>query len=101
MPKSAHAANSQAKVCAGAILRQWGHPPEATADLLNACYSFITADHAIKVGAAYEASPAGIERVESFISGLEESDQERAATAEEAEAWYASVTAEMFGEVTR
>jgi sulfide dehydrogenase [flavocytochrome c] flavoprotein subunit len=97
MPKSAFAANSQAKVCAAAILRQWGHPDGETAALVNTCFSFITADHAIKVGASYRAQRSGIERVESFISQIEDSDEERAATAQEAESWYGTVTGEMFG----
>jgi NADPH-dependent 2,4-dienoyl-CoA reductase/sulfur reductase-like enzyme len=101
MPKSAFAANSQAKVCAAAILKQWGYPADEAAVLVNTCFSFITADHAIKVGAGYQADSSGIERVESFISQVEESDEERAATAREAEAWYDTVTAEMFGAVTR
>lgn len=54
MPKSGHIANSQAKVCAAAVialLKQ--QPPEASPKFGNTCYSFVDADKAGHVAAVF------------------------------------------------
>jgi sulfide dehydrogenase [flavocytochrome c] flavoprotein subunit len=56
MPKSAFAANAQAKLCALAVLDLLhGRQPEA-APMINHCYSFLDPDHAISVTGVYEYS---------------------------------------------
>lgn len=58
MPKSAHMANQQAKVCAAAILDLVnGRPPNAQPLVANACYSFLSESDAAHVSSvhAYDA----------------------------------------------
>ena len=45
MPKSGYAANSQAKVCAAAIIARFNGEPEPAPSLVNTCYSLKTPDH--------------------------------------------------------
>ena len=53
MPKSAFAANSQAKVCAVAVAKlARGEKPE-TPKLINTCYSLVAPDYGISVAAIY------------------------------------------------
>ena len=97
MPKSGFAANSQAKVCAaairGALLGDRVFPPRYA----NTCWSLIADDDGVKVGATYEATDAGIARIDGFISQPGEDAELRAATYAESVGWYEAMTREMFG----
>ena len=54
MPKSAHMANQQAKVCAMAIARMLaGEPPLEDIVIANTCYSFVNQRDAIHVAGVY------------------------------------------------
>jgi hypothetical protein len=53
MPKSAYAANMQAKLCAHAIARQLAGEPAAETRLINACYSLVAPDYGISVTEVY------------------------------------------------
>jgi NADPH-dependent 2,4-dienoyl-CoA reductase/sulfur reductase-like enzyme len=97
MPKSAFAANSQAKLCAHAILAELFDVKAPEPALLNTCWSLIAKGHAVKVGASYRAAAEKFAKTESFVSQLDESDERRAETAEEAKAWYDGFTREIFG----
>ena len=63
----------------------------------NTCWSLITTDDSIKVGANYEATEEKIAKIEGFVSQADESDEVRAQTAAEARAWYDAITADIFG----
>ncbi len=97
MPKSGFSANSQAKACAMAVradlLDSKAFPPR----FRNTCWSLITTDQGVKVGANYKATEEKIAKVDSFISKADEDDETRAATAREANGWYAAITEDMFG----
>ena len=55
MPKSAFAANAQAKVCAAAIVGAAGRPHAATSrKLINTCYSLVAPDYGISVAGVYQ-----------------------------------------------
>lgn len=97
MPKSAFAANSQARICAAAIRAELLGTAPLAPEFFNTCFSLLAADDGIKVGARYEAVGEKIAMQEGFLSGVSESAEERAATAAEAEAWYTEITADMFG----
>ena len=59
MPKSAHMANSQAKVVAAAIVAELGdQPPDPAPMLSNTCYSFVDETRAVHVASvhAYDAA---------------------------------------------
>ena len=63
----------------------------------NTCWSTVAPDDAMKIGAAYEASEDKIAKVEGFISEVGESREIRAQTRAEADAWYDSITQDIFG----
>ncbi len=97
MPKSAFAANNQARAVADAVSRALrGHAP-AEPGYANTCWSLLAPRDSVKIGAVYRAGADAIEPIRSFTSQLDESEQVRAATAREAEAWYDGIVRDMFG----
>jgi NADH dehydrogenase FAD-containing subunit len=60
MPKSAHMANQQAKVCAGAVAAlALGLPVPDQPLIANTCYSFVSQSEAIHVAAVYRWDAKG------------------------------------------
>ena len=59
MPKSAYAANSQAKVAVAAILARFADQEPGEPTYVNTCYSIIAEDHGISVAAVYALSEDG------------------------------------------
>ncbi|MEE9140939.1 MAG: FCSD flavin-binding domain-containing protein [Alphaproteobacteria bacterium] len=99
MPKSGFSANSQAKVCAAAIvaLLNDSQPPEPV--FMNTCYSTIAPDYGISIYGAYRATEHAIVAVLGSVSlsPLDAPDEVRKAEFEYAQGWLASMTGEMFG----
>ena len=87
LPKSAFVAESQALVCAGAVRQALlgAEPPPVGFE--NRCYSRITADQALRLGARYEPAGAGVEGRDGYETGDDADDAERQAAAVEAGAW--------------
>ncbi|WP_378948568.1 FCSD flavin-binding domain-containing protein [Paracoccus sp. R86501] len=98
MPKSAYSANSQARVAVDSILSQLMDAPAYVATYANTCWSLIAPGDAVRVGASYGAKDGRIVATDSFISQPSEDAARRRATASQAEAWYDSITAEIFSE---
>jgi NADPH-dependent 2,4-dienoyl-CoA reductase/sulfur reductase-like enzyme len=97
MPKSGFSANSQAKVCANAVRGALTGSTVFPAKFSNTCWSLISADDGVKVGAAYEPRAEKIASVGSFVSQTGEDAALRKATYQESEGWYAAITSDMFG----
>lgn len=97
MPKSGYSANSQAKVCANAIRGALTGSKVFPAKFSNTCWSLISTDDGVKVGATYEATDEKIAKVDGFVSQTGEDAALRKATYEESEGWYTGITADMFG----
>jgi len=97
MPKSAYAANNQARAVAAAIGRELRGEPPVEPAYANTCWSLLAPDDSVKIGARYRAGADRIESTSSFTSQPGESDQVRAATAREAQAWYDGIVRDMFG----
>ncbi|SLN32609.1 Sulfide dehydrogenase [flavocytochrome c] flavoprotein chain precursor [Roseivivax jejudonensis] len=97
MPKSGYAANSQAKVCANAVLGALTDSRVFPARFSNTCWSLIAPEDGVKVGASYEATEEKIASSGGFISETGEDDATRAQTYQESVGWYAAITADMFG----
>jgi hypothetical protein len=99
MPKSAFAANAQAKVCALQMARLLSDQAPIAAKLLNTCYSLVAPRYAISVAGVYR--PEGSRFAEIPGSGGTSDPaagaQTRALEAAHAEDWYRAVTAEVFG----
>ena len=96
MPKSAFSANSQAKVCAMAIRAALTGANAFPPRFRNTCWSTLAPDDAVKIGATYEATGEKIAKLDGFVSEVGERSQVRARTRAEADAWYASITADIF-----
>jgi NADPH-dependent 2,4-dienoyl-CoA reductase/sulfur reductase-like enzyme len=97
MPKSAFAANSQAKVAVSAILAELIGSPSTAVDYSNTCWSLISPENSVKVGAAYKPGTEGIEVASNFISQTNESPELRKANFNDSVNWYESISADMFG----
>jgi len=99
MPKSAFAANAQAKVCALQMARLFSDQPPIATTLLNTCYSLVAPRYAISVAGVYR--PAGTQFAEipgaGGTSDATADAQTRALEAVHAEDWFRTVTAEVFG----
>jgi sulfide dehydrogenase [flavocytochrome c] flavoprotein chain len=96
MPKSAFAANSQAKVCAMAVAAALTGSRRFEPHFFNTCWSFLAADDAALIGASYRVADGKIAAATKFISKVGESAEVRAQAARQAGAWYAAITADMF-----
>lgn len=98
MPKSAYSANSQARVAAINILGELTGSKVSRAAYANICWSLISRDNGVKVGASYSADDAGEIMADStFISQAGESPEVRKTTYEESISWYDSIIADAFG----
>lgn len=99
MPKSGYAANSQAKVCASAIVAAVGGGEAPEPSYVNTCYSLITPDYGISVAAVYQLEEGKIVSVKDSggVSPADASDTARKLEAEYARAWFDNVTADIFG----
>jgi NADPH-dependent 2,4-dienoyl-CoA reductase/sulfur reductase-like enzyme len=99
MPKSAFAANSQAKTCAAAIAQLLAGATPSAPKMINTCYSLVAPDYAISVAGVYVPTGGQLADVPGS-GGVSPSDAPRAARAAEAvlaEAWFRTIAAEVFG----
>jgi NADPH-dependent 2,4-dienoyl-CoA reductase/sulfur reductase-like enzyme len=99
MPRSAAAATSQAKICAGAIAALLAGKPPGAPTLTSICFSLLAPDYAISqrgtyrvVDGQYNESDPGI-----VVSPLAAARAVRSGEAKDATAWYADTTAAVFG----
>ena len=100
MPKSGYAANSQAKVCAAAIIAKFNGEPEPAPSLVNTCYSLITPDHGISVAMVYNLGPRGkIQKVKGAggLTPIDASDEMRKREVAYAYSWFKNITHDIFG----
>ncbi len=97
MPKAAYAAHQHAESCARAILEALSGERAGPGVLGGACWSHVAPDHAVHERAAFAVVAGALQRIELEISPLGESDAARAAAARDGEAWYAGITADIFG----
>jgi sulfide dehydrogenase [flavocytochrome c] flavoprotein subunit len=97
MPKSAFAANSQAKLCASAIAAAFRGDAPPRARLLNTCYSMVSDTRAISVSGMYAAADGRLSVVSEGMSPLAADDGLRRREARQAAAWYDGITADSFG----
>jgi len=97
MSKSGHAANSQAKVCAAAVMAMVSGEAAPVPAYDNDCYFLIDEGHGLKVGGEYVAKDGRITGVKGYSSDPGEDDAARRQTAEDGVKWYRSITGEIFG----
>jgi hypothetical protein len=63
----------------------------------NTCWSSLAPDDAVKIGANYVPGEEKLESIDPFVSKVGESPELRRQTRAEADAWYNSITADIFG----
>jgi hypothetical protein len=99
MPKSAFAANAQAKICAAAVatLLRGGTPSDPV--LVNTCYSLVAPDYGFSVAGVYRPKGGQLTDVEGAggMSPLQAPAEARALEARYGEAWFRTITEEVFG----
>ncbi|MCQ8180263.1 NAD(P)/FAD-dependent oxidoreductase [Methylomonas sp. SURF-1] len=88
IPKSAFAANSEAKACAFAVVSLLREQPLAEAHWLNTCYSLVTPEHGISVAGVYKPDTGNTINSVSGAGGVSVGNN---AEAERAEAEYAQI----------
>lgn len=96
MPKSAFSANNQAKSVANAVLAALAAKKKFPARYRNTCWSLISPENGVKVGASYKPGEKKVEATETFISKTGEDLALRTATFKESLGWYDAITTEMF-----
>jgi len=99
MPKSAFAANAQAKVCAAAMAALLAGAAPPTPKLINTCYSLVAPDYGISVAGVYRPAGGKLVDVEGAggVSSLDAPPAIRAAEANIADGWFRTITTEVFG----
>ncbi len=99
MPKSAFAANAQAKVCAAAIAKLIAGAKPDEPKLINTCYSLIAPDYGVTVAGVYRPVNGVLTDVEG-AGGVSPIDAPRTMRAQEAmfaDGWFKTITNEVFG----
>ncbi len=99
MPKSAFAANAQAKACAGAMATLLAGKPPAPPKLINTCYSLAAPDYGFSVAGVYQPKNGLLADVEGAggTSPVDAPRDFRAREAVYAQSWFDTITAEVFG----
>jgi hypothetical protein len=99
MPKSAFAANAQAKVCAAAIIHALSGAPQVEPRLMNTCYSLVAPEYGISVAGVYRPVAGVLTDIEGAggTSPLDASPRIRGLEATYGAAWFKAITAEAFG----
>lgn len=99
MPKSAFAAHEEGKLCARAIAQLLDGKPPAAPSLASTCYSLIAPDHAISISGVYRPSNGQFLPVDGTetTSAADAPRSLRAQEANFADAWFKTITREVFG----
>jgi len=101
MPKSAYAANSQAKVCAAAVAAMLKGAEPGTASYVNTCYSIIAKDWGISVADVYRLSEDGktITPVKGAggLTPIDASPEDHKREVLYAHSWFTNITGDAFG----
>jgi sulfide dehydrogenase [flavocytochrome c] flavoprotein subunit len=99
MPKSAFAANAQAKLCADAIATMLHGKTPSQPKLINTCYSLVAPDYGISIAGVYHLVNGQLADVEGAggVSPIDAPADFRALEASYAEAWFRTITAQTFG----
>jgi NADPH-dependent 2,4-dienoyl-CoA reductase/sulfur reductase-like enzyme len=97
MPKSAFAANSQAKACAFGIMAALTGSERPEPHLFNTCFTFLAPNDAISDAISFKPTVGSIKVSDIFISKVDESAETRRQAVRQANGWYAAFTYDLFG----
>jgi sulfide dehydrogenase [flavocytochrome c] flavoprotein subunit len=94
LPKSAHMANAQAKICAAAVVAlMQGQPPDPVPAFANTCYSYIDDRQAMHISTLYRYDPAK-KSMQADGAGIL-SDHASAQEGRDADAWAQQIWADV------
>jgi sulfide dehydrogenase [flavocytochrome c] flavoprotein subunit len=99
MPKSAFAANAQAKVCAAAVAVLLAGGTPLPPKLINTCYSLVAPDYGISIAGVYHPVDGKLVDVEGAggTSPFDAPAESRVLEASLAAGWFRTITGEVFG----
>src|SRR5882757_1876117 len=99
MPKSAFAANAQAKVCAAAIVARLAGRAPLEPKLVNTCYSLAAPDYGFSIAGVYHPDKGQLLEVPGSggISPIDADAGFRQQEARYAESWFRTITGEVWG----
>jgi len=100
LPKSGYAANSEAKVCAAAVVALLNDRPTPEPAWVNTCYSIIHPGDGISVAMVYRLGADGRVAKVKGSGGLTPADSPQAMRAREeayAHSWFNNITHDVFG----
>jgi sulfide dehydrogenase [flavocytochrome c] flavoprotein chain len=99
IPKSASAANAQAKACAKAVASLIAGTTAALPKLDGTCYNTVAPDYAFSLSGIYQPRDDIFAEVEGsgFTSPLDATREMRKREADQAQSWYKTITVETFG----
>lgn len=99
MPKSGYSANSQAKVCAAAIVAMMNGQEPGTPSYINTCYSIAGKDYAFSVANVYRLAEDR-SKIAAVSGGLTPGDSSPEVFKREvayAHSWFKNITNDIFG----
>ncbi len=100
LPKSGYAANSEAKVCAAAVVASLQGKEPPVPSWVNTCYSIITPEDGISVAMVYRLGPDGKIMKVKGAGGLTPADSPAKYRKREvlyAHSWFNNITHDVFG----
>jgi sulfide dehydrogenase [flavocytochrome c] flavoprotein chain len=98
IPKSASAANAQAKACAAAVANLISGVPPAMPRLVGACYNTVAPGYAFSLSGVYRPKDDTFAEIEGGGTSPVDAPRElRKREAAEAQVWYKTITVEAFG----
>lgn len=99
MPKSGYAGNSQAKVCAAAIVAVLNGKEPGIPSYLNTCYSIIGKDYGISVAAVYRLAEdrSKITKVSGGLTPMDATAEALKREVSYAHSWFNNITQDVFG----
>ena len=99
MPKSAFAANAQAKVCAAAVVKLLRGETPVSPKLINTCYSLVAPDYGISIAGVYYPANGQLAEVPGSggVSPVDAPRSTRSLEAMLANDWFRTITTEVFG----
>ena len=98
IPKSASAANAEAKACAGAVASLIAGTPPPTPKLFGACYSTVAPGYAFAQSGTYQPRDGTFAEIEAGGTSPVDAPREvRARDADNAQSWFKTITVDAFG----
>jgi sulfide dehydrogenase [flavocytochrome c] flavoprotein chain len=98
IPKSASAASAEGEACAAAIVNLIAGKPDETPRLTGVCYNIVAPGYAFSLAGVYQPKDDIFAEVEGGATSPVDAPRDlRAKEADDAQAWYTTLTAAAFG----